>query len=112
MPQDTSRDVVSRMLTLTNNNIHTTNLKFWQLNDDYGFHCRTSTSPENGAEWKIFDFDVKLTHFVFTHSADGVIKLYMDNEIVAQDTVTGDFSTWDDSYFYLLAVIMELLDIG
>ncbi|MBK7105281.1 MAG: VCBS repeat-containing protein [Ignavibacteriae bacterium] len=102
MPQDTSRDVVSRMLTLTNNNIHTTNLKFWQLNDDYGFHCRTSTSPENGAEWKIFDFDVKLTHFVFTHSADGVIKLYMDNEIVAQDTVTGDFSTWDDSYFLFI----------
>ncbi|MBK8944246.1 MAG: VCBS repeat-containing protein [Ignavibacteriae bacterium] len=102
IPQDTTRDVVSRMLTLTNNNIHTTNLKFWQLKNDFGFHCRTSTSPENGYEWKIFNFDVKLTHFVFTHRADGVIKLYWNNEIVAQDTVTGDFSTWDDSYFLFI----------
>ncbi len=62
------------------------------------FIAERLSSPANGFEWKIYDYPAKLTHFVFTHSQNGTVKLYVDNKIVIQDTVDGDFSTWDDTY--------------
>ena len=39
-----------------------------------------------------------LQHVVYTRSADGNAHLYIDGEIVASDTVSGDLGNWDDAY--------------
>ncbi len=42
-PTDTlQRGIVARIMAMTFNDVHTTNIKFWQSGNDFGFHCRTS----------------------------------------------------------------------
>lgn len=104
------RSIVARMMTMTNTDHHAANIKLWQKTDDYGFHCRdASTTDLNGIEWKFYDFPIKLRHFIFTRSSDGQERLYMDNELLSpekynqEDSVAGDFSTWDNNFYMYLS---------
>lgn len=47
--------------------------------------------------------DVGLTHAIYTRNRAGAAKLYLNGELVANDTVSGDFSNWNDSYQLALA---------
>ncbi|MEO0936406.1 MAG: LamG-like jellyroll fold domain-containing protein, partial [Cyanobacteria bacterium J06641_2] len=42
--------------------------------------------------------DTELTHVIYTRSLDGEASLYIDSQLVATETIGGDFSNWDDSY--------------
>jgi len=45
----------------------------------------------------------RLTHLVFTRSADGVTTLYVDGAVAATGTAAGDLSGWDPSFRLMLA---------
>ena len=111
IPTDTvQHNVVARMMTMTNTDYHAANIKLWQKTNDFGFHCRdSSTSDANGIEWKFYNYPVKLRHFIFTRSSDGQERLYMDNKLLSpekynqEDPIPGDFSTWDNSFYLYLS---------
>ena len=45
----------------------------------------------------------ELNHVVYTRSADGSARMYVDNVEVAGRTIGGNLSTWDDDYGFALA---------
>lgn len=44
----------------------------------------------------------KLTHLVFTRDKAGEGRFYLDGEFISASTDAGDFSSWDDSFHFLL----------
>ncbi|MEO1378625.1 MAG: LamG-like jellyroll fold domain-containing protein, partial [Cyanobacteria bacterium J06635_10] len=42
--------------------------------------------------------NTELTHVVYTREADGDAFLYIDNQLVASETIDGDFSNWNENY--------------
>ncbi len=44
-----------------------------------------------------------MTHVVYTRSADGTTKIYLNGVLSTQSSVSGDLSNWNDSYSLILA---------
>ncbi|MEL7036672.1 MAG: tandem-95 repeat protein [Cyanobacteria bacterium J06592_8] len=67
---------------------------------------RTTDTNLNGGKLMVSPRDTlladELTHVVYTRDASGLTNLYVDNELVTTQTISGDFSNWDNSYTFAL----------
>jgi hypothetical protein len=62
--------------------------------DDNGMNPST---PSNGG------VATQLTHVVYTRTAEGAVRIYLDGKKNAETTIAGNFSNWDGSFAFGLA---------
>ncbi|UCE49840.1 MAG: DUF4038 domain-containing protein, partial [Phycisphaerales bacterium] len=73
-----------------------TSLRWWELNPDNSFFTGPSQTSVR----------TKLTHVVYTRDKTGRATFYLDGQVQATTTVTGECSNWDSDY--RLALVNEL----
>ncbi|MGD1913251.1 MAG: LamG-like jellyroll fold domain-containing protein [Rivularia sp. (in: cyanobacteria)] len=100
-PSNRSQNGPARIATLSSNT-SSRNFTLGQAGDDYNVRLRTTTTGNNGVGASVSSegglLNTELTHVVYTREADGDAFLYIDNQLVASETIGGDFSNWDDTY--------------
>ncbi len=77
----------------------------------YDLRLRTSITDPNGSDsltTPAGSVRAGLQHVLFTRAAEGQRRFYIDAELVAEDQLGGDLSTWDPSYPLLLANELEV----
>ncbi len=97
-----TRKLHTRILTISKNDIHERDFGIIQYKANNYYVLRTN---ETSLEGKVTTFDTisaDLTHLVFTRKADGTIKTFRNGNLVLTDTITGDFSNWDNTYSIFL----------
>ena len=91
----------ARIATLSTD-IGNRNFTLGQAGDDYNVRLRTTTTGNNGVATTVSSqgglLNTQLTHVVYSRSSDGEASLYIDNNLVASETIDGDFSNWDENY--------------
>ncbi|MCO8122449.1 DUF1592 domain-containing protein [Stieleria sp. TO1_6] len=76
------------------------NFTLGQDNDRYDVRLRTSNTDKNGLPSLASpprSLTTKLTQVVFTRSAAGMTRLYINGKQVSQSKATGTFSNWSDT---------------
>ncbi len=100
-PGNTSQNGPARIATLSTD-IGNRNFTLGQAGDDYNVRLRTTTTGNNGVGTSVSSqgglLNTELTHVVYSRSSDGEASLYIDNNLVASETIDGDFSNWDENY--------------
>ncbi len=77
------------------------NFTLGQEGDRYIVRFRTTRTSANGTpplEGPKGSLTTDLAHVVYTRSADGTARLYIDGQQVAEREVPGDLSVWSDQY--------------
>jgi len=104
-PGNRSQNGPARIATLSSN-VSNRNFTFGQAGDDYNVRFRTTTTGNNGVGTTVSStgglLSTELTHVIYTREADGDASLYIDNQLVASETIGGDLSNWNDSYRFAL----------
>ncbi|MEL6462308.1 MAG: Ig-like domain-containing protein, partial [Cyanobacteria bacterium J06621_15] len=100
-PGNRSQNGPARIATLSSD-VANRNFTLGQAGDDYNVRLRTTFTGDNGVGTTVSSegglLDTELTHIVYTRSSDGNTSLYIDSQLVATESIGGDFSNWDDSY--------------
>ncbi len=95
----------ARIITFSENT-GARNFTLGQESDSFEVRLRTTETTNNG---KPAVFSTKnsvtdsLLHVVYTRNNVGEVKLFINGELNSTDTVNGDFSNWDSTYFFGLA---------
>ncbi|MEL6166426.1 MAG: Ig-like domain-containing protein, partial [Cyanobacteria bacterium J06628_3] len=96
-----TQDGPARIATLSGNTSNR-NFTFGQAGDDYNVRFRTTTTGNNGVEASVSSngglLETALTHVIYTREADGDASLYVNNQLVASETIGGNLSNWDENY--------------
>lgn len=105
LPTDmTQRNVYARIMTLSNNDSHQRNLGIIQYGADYYSQLRTTSTDLNGSPASVSSGNIrKLTHIVYTRNSSGNVGIYVDGTRVVNETISGNFSNWDNAYYLYLA---------
>ncbi len=77
------------------------NFMLGQAEDAYVLRLRTSATDSNGqpsGHTPAGDASPALTHLVATRSVDGLRHVYVNGRLRGRNRISGDFSTWDDSW--------------
>ncbi len=104
-PANTTQDGPARIVTLSQNE-RQRNFTMAQENDQYVVRLRTSETNVNGTTRALQGGSVttdRVSHLVYTRTANGTAILYLDGAEVDRNTVEGDFSNWDNDYRLALA---------
>ena len=100
-PGNTSQNGPARIATLSSD-IGNRNFTLGQAGNDYNVRLRTTTTGYNGVGKTVSSqgglLNTELTHVIYTRASDGEASLYIDNQLVANETIDGDFSSWDENY--------------
>ena len=100
-PSNRSQNGPARIATLSSD-VANRNFTLGQAGDDYNVRLRTTTTGYNGVGTTVSSqgglLNTELTHVIYTREADGDASLYIDNQLVASETIDGDFSNWDENY--------------
>ncbi|MEO0686631.1 MAG: LamG-like jellyroll fold domain-containing protein, partial [Cyanobacteria bacterium J06649_11] len=100
-PSNRTQNGPARIATLSGNTSNR-NFTFGQAGDDYNVRFRTTTTGNNGVGASVSStgglLSTELTHVVYTREADGDAFLYVNNNLVASQTIGGNLSNWDDNY--------------
>jgi lysophospholipase L1-like esterase len=100
-PDNRSQNGPARIATLSTD-IGNRNFTLGQAGDDYNVRLRTTTTGNNGVGETVSSqgglLNTELTHVIYTRGSDGEASLYIDNQLVASETIDGDFSNWDEDY--------------
>ncbi len=86
------------------------NFLMGQEENRYDIRVRNTTTGKNGKPQVTTDSNTvttNLTHLVYTYSASGVRKVYINGIEVKSDTQSGSFSNWDNSYKFGLAAALD-----
>ncbi|MGB7313030.1 MAG: LamG-like jellyroll fold domain-containing protein [Nodosilinea sp.] len=104
-PANTSQSGPARIATLSKDTVNR-NFTLGQNGDDYNVRLRTTTTGNNGLNKMLTspgsEVRTDLTHVVYSREADGDAFMYVDNQLVTTDTITGTFSNWDAGYRFAL----------
>jgi VCBS repeat-containing protein len=79
------------------------NFTLGQDKDAFDVRLRTTDTNSNASRPSVLspagslDADT-LSHVIYTREANGSASLYINNELVTTQTISGDFSSWDNSY--------------
>jgi hypothetical protein len=104
-PANTSQAGPARIVTLSADT-GSRNFTLGQDGDKYEMRFRTSKSDSNGLPGVVSasgSVDARLTHVVYTRSAEGKAKLYVNGEEKAARDDGGDLSTWDGRFRLAMA---------
>ncbi|MCP4717283.1 MAG: hypothetical protein GY868_19345, partial [Deltaproteobacteria bacterium] len=99
-PANTDQDGPARIVTLSLN----TRYRDFTLGQDmdlYDIRLRTTTTTANGkpaVDTAAGSLTTDLTHVIYTRDASGNARIYINGAQQVSGSVTGDFSTWDDTY--------------
>lgn len=99
-PQDTQQAGPARIVSLSVDTSQR-NLTIGQDRGQFDVRLRTTATDANGMPSIATPADsvsTALTHFVFTHAADGTTTLYIDGTPVIQRQLAGRFDNWNDAY--------------
>ena len=100
-PGNRSQNGPARIATISSN-VANRNFTLGQAGDDYNVRLRTTSTGNNGVRTTVSSegglLDTELTHVIYTRSSDGNASMYIDSQLVATETIGGDFSNWDDDY--------------
>ncbi|MEO0934110.1 MAG: Ig-like domain-containing protein, partial [Cyanobacteria bacterium J06641_2] len=100
-PSNRTQDGPARIATLSSNTSNR-NFTFGQAGDDYNVRFRTTTTGNNGVEASVSSngglLETALTHVIYTREADGDASLYVNNQLVASETIGGNLSNWNENY--------------
>jgi hypothetical protein len=104
-PANNTQSGPARIATLSKDTVNR-NVTLGQDGDDYNVRLRTTTTGNNGLDKMLTSpeswVSTDLTHVVYSREADGDAFLYVDNQLVTTDTITGSFSNWDADYRFAL----------
>jgi hypothetical protein len=105
IPESTQQDGPARILTLSEDPL-LRNFTLGQEFDAFEIRLRTTTTDDNGFP-PLASPDggatTNLSHVVYTRRANGQAVLYINNNVVANETRDGNFSNWDNQYELALA---------
>ncbi|GEM_PF-1510328 len=100
-PENRSQSGPARIATLSSN-LSNRNFTLGQDRDDYNLRLRTTTTGNNGVGTTVSSqgglLNTELTHVIYTREQDGDAFLYIDNQLVASETIGGNLSNWNDNY--------------
>lgn len=103
-PANRTQDGPARIATLSLD-ASTRNFTLGQSATKYDVRLRTTATTRNGLpslETTEGTVTTQLTHVVFTHSASGERKLYVNGAERAAGTIGGDLSNWEGSFRFAL----------
>jgi len=105
VPANTTQAGPARIVSIS---VDTANRNFTlgQSTDSYEIRLRTTTTGLNGSSPAVStpagSLSVNPTHIVYSRDAAGNVIVYIDNVLVTQNTITGNFSNWDQGYELML----------
>lgn len=104
-PSNRSQNGPARIATLSSN-VSNRNFTFGQAGDDYNVRFRTTTTGNNGVRTTVSSqgglLETEFTHVIYTREADGDASLYVNNQLVASETIGGNLSNWNENYRFAL----------
>ncbi|MEH6466765.1 MAG: PQQ-dependent sugar dehydrogenase [Porticoccus sp.] len=104
-PANTTQTGPARLVSIPESNSRR-NLTLGQTANQWIMAFRTSTTGTNGLNPHTGTPEgsatTALTHIVYTREASGLAHFYVNNELVATETVSGDSSNWNSGYSLLL----------
>jgi lysophospholipase L1-like esterase len=104
-PGNITQDGPSRIVTLSENESER-DFTFGQNSNQYNIRLRTSTTDNNGVpslSSSTGSLITGLTHVVYTRNSSGVAKVYINGVENSSSSLSGNFSTWDNTYSFGLA---------
>lgn len=105
-PANTSMTGPARIVTLSSD-VHNRNFTLGQDLSQVDIRLRTTDTSSNGQPSLTSSRGALATgepvHIVFTHDADGNEHLYVNGTEIASRMLTGDFSTWQAGFQFVLA---------
>ncbi len=104
-PAFTTLEGPARIVTFSKNSSQR-NFTLGQDGDQYDFRLRTTATSGNGIPSIHSDdepFSTELTHVVYTRDRDGRARLYINGNLVEEDTISGSTMNWDASHTLALA---------
>jgi hypothetical protein len=110
IPDNTGLNGPARILTLSEDPL-LRNFTLGQEFDAIEARLRTTTTDDNGFPPLVSlagSATTNLSHVVYTRKADGQATLYINNNIVANETRDGNFSNWNNQYHLALANELSL----
>nr|MDJ0837364.1 PKD domain-containing protein [Acidobacteriota bacterium] len=95
----------ARMVTISDTP-HTRNVTLGQKAGEYDVRFRTTDAGDNGANPSTTTtgntVTTTLNHVVFVREPSGLSRIYVNDVIAAEQTVSGDAGNWDDSFLFAL----------
>lgn len=84
------------------------NFTLGQEGDAFNVRLRTTDNTLNGNKPSVSSpkgviVSNAMTHIVYTRDINGLANLYINNELVQSQSISGDFSNWDSSFRFGLA---------
>ncbi len=84
------------------------NFTLGQEGDAFNVRLRTTDNNSNGSRPSVSSPNEliapsSLTHVVYTRDINGLANLYVNNELVKSQSISGDFSNWDGDHQFALA---------
>jgi hypothetical protein len=104
-PASTSQGGPSRIVTLSRGG-QVRNFTLGQEGARYDVRLRTTENDENGCSPSMPSkggVETRLTHVVYTRSAEGRATVYLDGKKNAEMTIPGSLSNWEGSFQFGLA---------
>ena len=89
-----------RLVTFSEDRFHV-NFSLLQQANRYQLRFRTSENNENGTAPPTStprEIRPKPTHLLYTRTASGKARFFVDGNLVVEETIEGDLSNWDPSY--------------
>ena len=111
-PANSTQTGPARVVTLSNDP-GPRNLMLGQEGSRWEVRLRTGNTPQEAQEQRLQAQGAapggagRLTHAVYTRSADGQARIYVDGELVAERPITGSLLAWDFGYRFCLANEVE-----
>lgn len=109
-PRQTEGVVEARIVTMSRGT-SLRNFSLGQTGTDYWFRIRTTETTVNGGEYLLFPGAApRLQHVVVARDPDGVVRMYVDAEKVAQAFRVGSLEDWRSDFIFGLGNEMGLAD--
>jgi hypothetical protein len=99
-PENTSQSGPARIASISTDTSRR-NVTLGQRITAYEGRVRTTATDSNGLPGVVSDYghvSVAKEHVVYTRNSSGQSAIYLNGELIAESTVAGDFSNWDDNY--------------
>jgi len=104
-PANANQNGPSRIVTLSRGGT-TRSFTLGQEGARYDIRLRTTANDANGSGPSTASkggVETRLTHVVYTRSAEGKATVYLDGEVNAETAIPGNFSNWEGSFPFGLA---------
>ncbi len=104
-PANTTQGGPARLFTVSESS-SSRNITLGQDTDSYEIRLRSASTSINGipaVNTPAGDVTTNLTHLVYTRSASGVVRVYINGNERVDTSVTGNLSSWDATHKLALA---------